>query len=454
MVITEEANISVVKAVATDDEFTNIKLALVGSAELPTITRDAISLDSSTTEGTHTQLVLEVQKLASETTEPTSSNTEYVWASVTVNGSGKITDSSSVVASSKTELNESTKIVDAEISNSVVHTTLVHNAAELDAAVAAKSKYIMLANDISHAGPVQLTYSATIDGDGHKLTSTGGAANEQTDTVTTNWKFYHSVIEIQAANIDVKITNIDLINNRTSGTALGLVRTATNVNIVVENSYLSAKQYCVYTHVGSTYQNITLNYVSFDPTAYNAFYWRGANGKFVANNTNFTSTNTTSTPTNAFTTFCVERPLLINDEVFQSSGNEFIFTNCSFAKVQLGSNLQKLFLCGSENNIIRFNNTDFENTGLIAFGGKMTTDGNTVDMAPSHVFVDGKESMPLNSGYVNVSKSEVGDGRVYWPESGFYSGTYSFNVSTVATIYTGYIVQNNGNGTWSIVPQE
>ena len=392
--------------------------------------------------------------MASETTEPTSSNTEYVWASVTVNGSGEITDSSSVVSSSKTELNESTKIVDAEISNSVVHTTLVHNAAELDAAVAAQAKYIMLANDISHPGPVQLTYSATIDGDGYKLTSTGGDAKEQTDTLTPGWGFYHSVIEIQAANIDVKITNIDLINNRPSGTAVGLVRTATNVNVVIENSYLDAKQYCVYTHPGSTYQNMTLNYVRFGQTTYSAFYWRGANGKLVANNTSFTSTNTTSTPTNSFTTFCIERPLLINNEVFQSSGNDFTFNNCSFAKLQLGSNLQQLFLCGSENNTIRFNNTDFESSGLISFAGKMTTDDNTVDMAPSHIFVNGIETMPLNAGYRNVKRTQLTDGRVYWPEKGLYSGTFSFDVSTLVSIYSGYTIQNNGNGTWSIVPQE
>lgn len=234
LVITEEANISVVKAVATDDEFTNIKLALVGNAELPTITRDAISLDSSTTEGTHTQLVLELQKLASETTEPTSSNTEYVWASVTVNGSGEITDSSSVVASSKTELNEQTKINDSTISESVVSTTKVSNATELANALNAKAKYILFANDISTTQTSVIDYSMTLDGDGYKLTSTTGNSNTSSKTIT-----------ITSKDVEVSIINLITVETKDEKYGRGIQVEESGIKLTIENCEVNAMHYAI-----------------------------------------------------------------------------------------------------------------------------------------------------------------------------------------------------------------
>ncbi len=451
IVVTEDSEIGGIKAVATDGEFTDIKVAVVGDAELPVISRDEANVDNETTEGTHSQVVIEVQNLDSEGETPSSENTEYVWATVTVNGSGEITSTGTEVASSGTELNEETRIDDPAIAESVVTPVKVTTADELTAAVASDAKYILLANNITYAGPVGLTHSVTIDGGGFTLTSTGGAANEAIDDVTTGWKVYRGVIEVQAANVDVKISNINLVNNRSVGTAITFFRTATNINVEVENTYLDAPQYCVYAHVGSAYQNIILKYVSFNPNSFNAVYWRGANGTFNAAHTTFASTNSSTAETNGFTTFAIERPLLIGENIFQSSGNVFIFSSCTFKKAQLGNQLQTLMMSGSENNTIYFNETDFDSTGLIQFAGKMSDGTNVTDMAASHIYVNGVESMPINAGHILVQRYALTDGRVFWSEWGAYDGVYSFDISLVTDIMTGYHCQNNGNGTWSVV---
>lgn len=460
MVITEDADIGLIKAVATNDVFTDIKIGLVGNVELPTVTRDDVALDSKTEAGHYTQLVLEVQKLASETTAPTASNTEYVWIDINIEGENKTTKTE--VSTSKTELNDSTKIQDSAISDNVMEITKVSNVQELDAALVANKKYIMFTADIEYENQVELTYSVTIDGNGHKLTSKGTtAANELIAAYNTpGWKFYHGVLDITAANIDVKITNIDLINSRTCGTGIALGRSASHVNVEVENVYISAKQYDFYTHVGSEYQNVTFKYVRFDPASYSALYWRGAKGSFVAYNTEFTSLNTSDAVSNAFTTFCIEKPLLVNGEIFHCSENKFTFTNCKFNRVQTGTALQTLLSVLSDRNTVNFNNTEFKNSGIIEIASKMEgnleDDSTLTEITPSKIYVDGKEELPVNAGYLYIKKKVLGDGRTCWDTNGLYYGTFNFDVSLVkeennTIIRTGYHAQNNGNGTWTVV---
>lgn len=101
IVVTEKALLSGIHVVETNGNYSNIKVALVGNAELPDISRDDVSMNDG-----DKKLVLEVQSLATETAVDT--DPEYIWISQTA---GAVTTD---VASSATVLDDSTKIPAAE----------------------------------------------------------------------------------------------------------------------------------------------------------------------------------------------------------------------------------------------------------------------------------------------------------------------------------------------------
>ena len=93
IVLTDNATIGGIHAVATQDNgnkyFNNIKIAVVGSSEIPTITRDAASIDEKTADGDYSQYVLEVQTIESETSIAQEEDKEYVWANISIAGAEK-----------------------------------------------------------------------------------------------------------------------------------------------------------------------------------------------------------------------------------------------------------------------------------------------------------------------------------------------------------------------------
>ena len=103
-VVTEAAAVGGVHAVASTDNasnkfYDNIKIAVVGNATMPNLTRDAASIDEKTAEGNYSQYVLEIQTVAS--VNSVDDNPEFVWANITIadNGAGlEKTESSAVVS--------------------------------------------------------------------------------------------------------------------------------------------------------------------------------------------------------------------------------------------------------------------------------------------------------------------------------------------------------------------
>ena len=212
IVVAEEAELDQIKAVATNDEFNDIKVAIVGNAKIPTLSRDRISLDDITEEGTHSKLVLELQKLENHVDTPVEKNTEYVWASIIVDGQGNAT-SSTEVAKSKTELSDDTRIADPDV-DYVPYITKVSNYTEFADALAEKRPYIVFTNDISYAtngtGLLNINYDVIIDGDGHSLSGYGSRSGKAT-TIAING------INPSTDDINVEFKNLTIYNDGTAG---------------------------------------------------------------------------------------------------------------------------------------------------------------------------------------------------------------------------------------------
>ena len=224
-VITESAQLDEIRAVATNDAFNNIKLAVVGEAELPKITRDPLSIENTTEEGTHNQLVLEVQALNESGQKKEDS--QFVWISVVVEGG--VTTKTTEVASSATVLDDTTKIPEeqqtpaAAEAKSAVAVTKVSTFAELKAAVEAHKEYIVFANDIAVpsdsvnklAGLININSSITIDGDSHSYTGYGLRGS----SARTSFSINHigNGLTPSASPIDVAFKNINITNSYAGG---------------------------------------------------------------------------------------------------------------------------------------------------------------------------------------------------------------------------------------------
>ena len=203
-VVTEDAKIEGIHATATNDSFNNISIAVVGQAKLPSIARDKVSIDDKNEQGVYSQLILEVQTLANE--QSIDANPEYVWVSVTVDGSGNV-EKTTEVASSKEVLSEET-IIPASSQSSAASAAAeesketstfidVANADDLNSAVAmnADSIKIRFLDDIEISSYLDVTKSTSIFGQGHKLTSTAKRVVGINDV----------------SNVSVDINNLDLI---------------------------------------------------------------------------------------------------------------------------------------------------------------------------------------------------------------------------------------------------
>jgi hypothetical protein len=260
IVVTEEAKIGGIHAVATEDDFNDIKIAVVGNAEVPAITRDAVSEDSKTEEGTYTKFVLEVQTIATETT--VEDNSEYVWISVVVDGEGEATTSTEV-ATSKTSLTEETKITEegqsvvakavAEATKSTMKIYDVRNESELSAALGASEEKVTIniIDDFEITSVGLFSRDTTIFGSGHEIKGKATRVFRMT-VANLNVKIYSlKITSICTATSDVRGISFD---NASAGSSLLLdgcsvsasfyvinaVPGADNLNITVKNGTVAA----------------------------------------------------------------------------------------------------------------------------------------------------------------------------------------------------------------------
>ena len=223
-VVTESAQLDEIRAVATNDAFNNIKVAVVGEAELPAITRDPLSIEDTTEEGTHNQLVLEVQTLNESGQKK--QDPQFVWVSVVVEGG--VTTKTTEVASSATVLDNTTKIPAeqqtpaAAEAKSAVTVTKVSTFEELQAAVDAKKEYIVFANDITvpsnkldqATGLININYSCTIDGDSHAYTGQGLRASQYASFAVN---YATTAKPMSVTPVDIAFKNITIINSHSAG---------------------------------------------------------------------------------------------------------------------------------------------------------------------------------------------------------------------------------------------
>ena len=101
LVVTEKSVLTSVHVVETGGNFTNIKVGVVGHAELPSFTRDDVTIPNNSS-----KLVLEVQTL--ETPTSIDNNPEFIW----VSKAGELITTD--VATSGTVLDDTTKVPAAE----------------------------------------------------------------------------------------------------------------------------------------------------------------------------------------------------------------------------------------------------------------------------------------------------------------------------------------------------
>ena len=97
IVVTQEAVLTSIHVVETNGNFNNIKVAVVGNAELPDFTRDDVTMNDG-----DKKLVIEVQSIA--TLAAVDESPEYIWISKTAG------TTSTDVATSSTTLDDTTKI--------------------------------------------------------------------------------------------------------------------------------------------------------------------------------------------------------------------------------------------------------------------------------------------------------------------------------------------------------
>jgi hypothetical protein len=266
IVVAEEAELDQIKAVATNDEFNDIKVAIVGNAKVPTLSRDRISLDDTTEEGTHSKLVLELQKLDDHVTAPAEKNTEYVWASIIVDGQGNAT-SSTEVAKSKTELNDDTRIADPDV-DYVPYITKVSNYAEFATALAEKRPYIVFTEDIAYAtngtGLLNINYDVIIDGDGHTLSGYGSRGGKTTTIAINGTNPSTADINVEFKNLTInnagaagrpiesrgKLASLKLYNTVVNATGSGYTQAITlggsqanKAKLIIEKSTITSTKY-------------------------------------------------------------------------------------------------------------------------------------------------------------------------------------------------------------------
>jgi len=102
VVITPSSIVGGIHLLNTDNIFDNIKIGTVEDSPVPTLTRDHVSEDTSTTEGTYDKLVATIEHLKDRSDEePTQ---EFVWLRVNVESSTPT--SSAIISSSSEEIEE------------------------------------------------------------------------------------------------------------------------------------------------------------------------------------------------------------------------------------------------------------------------------------------------------------------------------------------------------------
>ncbi len=202
VVVTEDSKIGGIHAVATNDLFNDIAIAVVGNAVIPSITRDTVSEDSKTQEGTYSKFVLEVQNITSEDAQD--SNPEYVWINVVVDGAGNSTITTDV-ATSNTVLDNSTKLDEsskssiaasiAEEAKATLKMYLVDSQATLEAALSAPEDkvFISVVGDFTTNNIALFSKSTMIFGLGHEIK---GSANR--------------VFRVTNPNLDIEIYGLTI----------------------------------------------------------------------------------------------------------------------------------------------------------------------------------------------------------------------------------------------------
>ena len=127
IVVTPEAVLTSIHVVETNGNFNNIKVAVVGNAELPDFTRDDVTMNDG-----DKKLVIEVQSIA--TLAAVDESPEYIWISKTAG------TTSTDVATSATTLDDTTKVPSTSqtasakaVANDVVEGTTAEELAEMEA---------------------------------------------------------------------------------------------------------------------------------------------------------------------------------------------------------------------------------------------------------------------------------------------------------------------------------
>lgn len=253
VVVNQKSEIGGIHAIATNDVFNDIAIAIVGNADIPTITRDAVSEEQQTTEGTYSKFVLEVQNLSSE--NAIDESPEYVWVNVVVDGSGNSTTSTDV-ASSKTEFNDQTRIPESSQSSAAsviadeAKTTLkfydVSSEGLLTNALkAAEDKvFINVVDDFTISNTALFSRPTTIFGLGHEIQ---GSANRV---------FRVTVPSIDVEIYGLKITSICTATSDVRG--ISFDGASANSSLVLDGCTVSASFYTINAIPGADNLSITV----------------------------------------------------------------------------------------------------------------------------------------------------------------------------------------------------
>ena len=379
VIVEETAEIGGIYLVATENEYTGIKLAVVGKAELPAVSRADVTLANA-----EKKLVVEVQAL-NASNAATAEKTEYIYifgdangeatAKVTsdADGNTEVATATATAAAVKTAVedakSESTAASDAE-------TTIIANEAGVSfegkvARIGSKGydtfaeavsdvnvdEVVTLLTDIDLVNEYGFKKSATIDGAGHSIrasAATGGYGSAREGRV-------FDVSDV--SNITLKFINLAIIGEDRGVRGISLYGTS-NVTLIMENCSVTANYYAINVASANTNLKVTLNRNTMS-TGWCAIQSWSPNAIFDITDCVLSGINNKAYSADGWNNFST---IVINSS---ATNNVWNITNTKIYGEQTTGNKQTLLSFRSSNTIMNLNGCEFYSDGVKAEGNIM-----------------------------------------------------------------------------------
>lgn len=406
----EDAGVGTIYLQATDDNYDNIILATQDGAELPdSIYRDTVS----TPTGSDVKTVVTIQSNVDEDgNNPDKVETINLYSTAGATGNDvyeenngyDVSDLGLLVveaSSNAAKAQAAEQISDPEVLAEVTESkssTEVTNLGELNGALAAGAKYIVIKNDFTATGTIFASLSSTIDGGKHTITTSATRA-----------------LRIQSDNVELTIRHLTIDSNNKCERGLQVDSNKKGHKIVLEGvNFINNTMYAI-NMCGNTAGSLTASNCEF--SGWSALNTWGSGHTMTFNSCVLTGKNDKGVASsNNYAVVCLEADSTYQTSEY-SSFNTVILNGCTVTAIETNSNKE---------NIVNFNGGDPGSTG-----NRFITNDCKFNAANKHAYYDGGQGNSwLNNGVEYIASGTADLSSVTIEPDGYTAtGTVRFAIN-------------------------